>query len=147
MTGDSLSPEQPPSGPLYAPESHEPPAIGISRRPGVASGPQAGSQGFGEPEWTEEERDDLIDLLPKDMILWPDDEELSWFPNRNYDEWRDILGHPRAHRGCCKTCGCAITCTLGAFHDSVISSVVRELARLGALRQPTPADPSGSPDA
>lgn len=87
---------------------------------------------------TEEERDALIDRLPTDtMILWPDDEELSWFPNRNYEEWRDILGHPRAHSGCCKTCGCAGTCLLGAFFDSVVSSVIRELDKLGALK---PAD-------
>lgn len=85
---------------------------------------------------SEEERDDLIDRLPADMILWPVDEELSWFPNRAYDEWRDTLGHPRAHHGCCATCGCATSCTLGVFYDSVISSVVRELARIGALRKP-----------
>ncbi|MEV6580220.1 hypothetical protein AB0M92_18880 [Streptomyces sp. NPDC051582] len=83
---------------------------------------------------TEEERDALIDQLPTStMILWPDDEELSWFPNRNYGEWRNILGHPHAHTACCETCGCAGTCTLGSFYDSVIASVVRELDKLGLL--------------
>lgn len=41
---DSLTPEQPPSGPLYASESHEPPALGSERGPGVAPGPQTGAQ-------------------------------------------------------------------------------------------------------
>lgn len=85
---------------------------------------------------TEEERGRLIDLLPQDMVLWPDDEELSWFPNRNYAEWRVILGHPRAHTACCDQCGCATTCLLGLFYDSVVESVVRELDKIGALQKP-----------
>lgn len=47
---DSLNPEQPPSGPLYAPESAEPPAVGIERHPGVAPGPQTGAQALDAPE-------------------------------------------------------------------------------------------------
>lgn len=85
---------------------------------------------------TEEERDDLIDLLPDDMVLWPNDGELVHFPERNYDEWRDILNHPRAHPGCCKTCGCATSCMLSVFYDSVVASVVRELDKLGAIVAP-----------
>lgn len=90
---------------------------------------------------TEEERDAVIDLIPSGMIVWSDDEELSWFPNRNYDEWRDILGHPRAHRSCCKTCGCAGTCLLGAFYDAVIASTVRELDKIGLLKSAAEATP------
>lgn len=84
---------------------------------------------------TEDERDDLIDQLPKNMILWSDDEELQYFPNRTYDEWRQILGHPVAGptHHCCKTCGCGGSCLLGVFYDAVVSSVVRELDRIGAL--------------
>jgi hypothetical protein len=85
---------------------------------------------------TEEERDNLIDLLPEDMILWPDEKELSWFPSRNFAEWRSILGHPKAHTACCGECGCATTCLLGLFYNSVVDSVVRELDKIGALRMP-----------
>ncbi|MEK9524049.1 hypothetical protein MIU24_32450 [Streptomyces venezuelae] len=84
---------------------------------------------------TEEQRDGLIDRIPATAVLWPHDDELAWFPNRTYDEWRTILGHPPAHRGCCQTCGCATTCLLGAFYDSVVTSTVRELDRLGALKE------------
>lgn len=83
---------------------------------------------------TEEERDDLIDRIPTDgMIIWDHDAELDWFPNRNFDEWREILGHPRSHPGCCKTCGCATSCLLGTFFDAVVSSTIRELDKIGAL--------------
>lgn len=85
---------------------------------------------------TEEERDDLIDTLPDGMVLWPDEKELIHFSTRNYEEWRDILGHPRAHPGCCKTCGCATSCLLSVFYDSVVTSTVRELDKLGALKAP-----------
>ncbi|MEU1433999.1 hypothetical protein ABZ438_07860 [Streptomyces sp. NPDC005786] len=88
---------------------------------------------------TEEERDDLIDQLPADMVIWNDDEELQHFGHANSTWWLDALGHTSkgpAH-SCCAACGCATTCTAGAFHDALISSVVRELDRLGALRTTT----------
>lgn len=90
---------------------------------------------------TEGERDAILDLIPSDMIVWSDDAELGWFPNRNYDEWRNILGHPRAHRGCCGTCGCASTCLLGAFYDAVITSTIRELDKLRLLK-PAEGEPA-----
>lgn len=85
---------------------------------------------------TEDERDDLIDRLPDDMILWAVDDELDWWQGDpwTYAKWREVLGHPRAHPGCCRTCGCCTSCTLGVFYDGVVSSVVRELDKLGALR-------------
>jgi len=46
VTGDSLNPEQPPSGPLCAPESASGPRVGTERRSGGGSGPQAGAEGF-----------------------------------------------------------------------------------------------------
>jgi hypothetical protein len=87
---------------------------------------------------TEEERDDLIDLLPKDMVVWNDDEELQHFGHATARWWLDNLDHPAAGptHSCCKSCGCGGTCTLGAFHDAMISSVVRELDRMGALKKP-----------
>lgn len=85
---------------------------------------------------TQDERLDLIDQLPTDMTIWDDDQELTHFADRDYRWWRDALGHPRAHPGCCEICGCATTCLLGAFHDAVVAAVVRELNRLGALRKP-----------
>lgn len=88
------------------------------------------------PRLTEEQRDVLIDLLPAGMTLWADDEELPHFADRTWAWWRETLGHPKAHTACCKACGCATTCLLGAFYDAVVSSVVRELDRLGALRTP-----------
>jgi len=44
VTGDSLNPEQPPSGPLSARESASTPAAGPSRGTGGPSGPQTGAQ-------------------------------------------------------------------------------------------------------
>ncbi|PRX91936.1 hypothetical protein [Allonocardiopsis opalescens] len=91
---------------------------------------------------TEEQRDDLIDQLPDGMTLWGDDSEIAadWFTPYDYEKWLEILGHPRAHPGCCKTCGCATTCVLGTFYDAVVSSVVRELDKLGAIQVPTGKD-------
>lgn len=87
---------------------------------------------------TEDERCDLIDRLPDDMTLWADDEEIEKHgcAGRDYTWWREALGHPKAHPGCCKTCGCAITCSLAAFYEAVVDSVVRELDKIGALRRP-----------
>ncbi|QDO02189.1 hypothetical protein FNV62_43545 [Streptomyces sp. RLB3-17] len=89
---------------------------------------------------TEEERDDLIDLLPMDMVVWNDEEELQHFGHATARWWMDTMGHPVAGptHPCCKSCGCGGTCTLGAFHDAMISSVVRELDRIGALKKPDP---------
>lgn len=93
---------------------------------------------------TEDERDDLIDRLPTDMTIWDPDDELEHFGG-NYEWWRETLGHPRAHPGCCRTCGCATSCMLGVFHGALIASVVRELDRIGALVPPadvTTGDPT-----
>lgn len=94
-----------------------------------------------EPSWSEEQRDDLIDLLPAGMRIWGDESEIGHLHSHQgtAEFWHEALGHTRAHRGCCKACGCAATCILAAFHDALIASVVRELDRLGALRQPAPA--------
>ncbi|MEU9670366.1 hypothetical protein AB0E25_33295 [Streptomyces bobili] len=91
---------------------------------------------------TEEERDDLIDLLPKGMTVWSDEEELQDFRHATLPWWRDALAHPPSGptHSCCKSCGCGGTCLLGAFEDALITSVVRELDRIGALKKPdTPA--------
>ncbi|MER5461635.1 hypothetical protein ABT010_13295 [Streptomyces sp. NPDC002668] len=48
MPAEKESPN-PPSEPLYARESAEPPALGPSRGPGVPSGPQTGAQSLEEP--------------------------------------------------------------------------------------------------
>jgi hypothetical protein len=90
---------------------------------------------------TEDERDDLIDRLPKDMVIWDDEDELQHFAHANAAWWMDTLNHPRSGptHSCCKTCGCGGTCTLGAYHDALISSVVRELDRIGALVAPARA--------
>lgn len=87
---------------------------------------------------TEDERDDIHDLLPKDMILWSDDDELSWWKDDpwTFSKWRRVLEHEPAHPGCCKTCGCAASCMLNVFYGSVVDSVIRELDRIGALRKP-----------
>jgi hypothetical protein len=93
----------------------------------------------------EDERLDLIDLLPADMNIWADDDELEWFTGRDQRWWLDVLGHPKAHPGCCKTCGCATTCMAAAFHDALIATVVRELDRLGVLTSAPQSDEHGSP--
>jgi hypothetical protein len=98
---------------------------------------------------TPEERYDIADLLPEGMQIWNDDEELEAFPGRDRVWWSNALGHPRAHRGCCRTCGCATTCLLAAYHDALVMTVIRELDRVGALRKPLmtvedPRDPGGS---
>jgi hypothetical protein len=46
VTGDSLTPEQPPSGPLYARQSDETPTVGTRRGAGGTSGPQTGTEGL-----------------------------------------------------------------------------------------------------
>lgn len=85
---------------------------------------------------TEEERDDLIDLLPADMNIWDPEDELEVFVGRDREWWANALGHPKAHPGCCRTCGCAAPCFFQVYHDALISTVVRELDRLGALKKP-----------
>lgn len=90
---------------------------------------------------TEEERDDILDLLPRRFTLWSDEQEIpGWAEGRDYAWWSEQLGHPKAHPGCCATCGCAITCMLGAFYHAVVDSLMRELDRVGALRPPAAPD-------
>lgn len=83
-----------------------------------------------------DDRLDLEDLLPANMILWGDDDELGGWPDDpwTWKKWRDVLGHPKAHPGCCRTCGCATSCLLTVFYSSVVTSVIRELDALGLLR-------------
>lgn len=76
----------------------------------------------------------ITDLLPEDFTLWSDLEEgRAHFADRGYGWWREELGHPKAHRGCCKACGCAASCMLAVFYDSVVLGVIRELARIGVI--------------
>lgn len=86
---------------------------------------------------TEEERDDIIDLLPKNMILWDWDDELETFSHTNLEWWMKTLGHGMKSdtHTCCEACGCATTCTARAFYDSVVGSTVRELDKLGLLKE------------
>lgn len=85
---------------------------------------------------SEDERDGLIDLLPSDANIWGPDDELEIFVGRDREWWAAALGHPQAHPGCCKTCGCATTCLFQLYHDSLVATVVRELNKLGALKKP-----------
>lgn len=78
--------------------------------------------------------DDLLDMRSK--VLWNYDDELEHFKHANADWWAtEALNHPRAHRGCCKTCGCATTCMFWAFFEAVVSSTLRELDRAGLLKE------------
>jgi hypothetical protein len=90
----------------------------------------------GNAALTEDERLALIDELPSGMNIWNDDDELDIFTGRDRRWWADALGHPAAHPSCCKTCGCATTCLVDAYHEALVSTVVRELNNLGALRVP-----------
>ena len=96
----------------------------------------------------EDERDDLIDRLPKDMVVWAFEDELPDFQHATTRWWMDSLNHPPAGptHACCRSCGCGGACSLGAFSDALVASVVRELDRLGALRSPEQPDgpPSGA---
>ena len=86
----------------------------------------------------EEERDGIEDLLPKDAVIWGWEDELRHVSHASLDWWLDVLGHASAsetHR-CCKTCGCATTCTAAAFHEATVTSVIRELDKLGLLKKP-----------
>jgi hypothetical protein len=59
--------------------------------------------------------------------IWADDDELAagHFLDRNLASWLDALGHPKAHPGCCKFCGCATTCLARAFHEAVLMTAAR----------------------
>lgn len=116
-----------------APSATETPDDGLSDQP-VTQRPDESPQERQDDE--EKLRDRLEDLLPRDMVIWDDDEELDNVGERDRSWWLDILGHTKLHAGCCKTCGCASTCMAGAFHGSIVTSVLRELDRLGALREP-----------
>lgn len=87
---------------------------------------------------TEDERDEICDLLPGDMVIWGFDDELEHFAHADMHWWMEALGHERSgeNHSCCKKCGCATTCVAAAFHDSMISSVIRELDKLGLLKRP-----------
>lgn len=87
---------------------------------------------------SEEQRDRIDDLLKMgEKVIWSDDEELEHFGHATAEWWAvEGFGHPRAHRGCCKTCGCATTCTFWAFFEATVSSTLRELDRLGLLKAP-----------
>lgn len=85
---------------------------------------------------TEEERYDISDLLPADAPIWEDEEELPHFGHATLRWWLDTLGHPKAHRGCCKACGCCTTCMAGAFHQAVVTTTIRQLDAIGALVKP-----------
>lgn len=91
----------------------------------------------------EEQRDrisDLADMEDDSRVIWSDDEELEHFKHANLEWWlREALGHPRAHPGCCKTCGCATTCMAAAFFDATVLSTIRRLDELGLLRPPPSA--------
>jgi hypothetical protein len=88
-----------------------------------------------EPALSDDQVFHIYDLLPDDLNLRPNPEEgRTHFTGRNYDWWRDILGHPKAHPGCCKACGCATSCLLGVFHEGAITAAIQELGRIGVIR-------------
>ncbi len=92
---------------------------------------------------SEEQRDDLVDLLNLPRVsIWDDEEELDGghFTGRGLRYWLDAIGHPSAHAGCCQSCGCCTTCMGGAFFDATVSTVLRELNRHGLLRAPESED-------
>jgi hypothetical protein len=95
---------------------------------------------------TEEERDAVADLLPENMSLWDFEDEIEHFGHATLDWWMDQLGHgPKSpgHR-CCKTCGCATTCLAGAFYEATVSTILREVDRLGLLKNPEEGNVSDS---
>lgn len=85
---------------------------------------------------TEEERYIIFDLIPQDMVIWEDDEELPYRQGLDWMSWRASLGHPYSGHGFCRTCGCGTTCILLIFKDALIASVIRELDSHGVLRTP-----------
>ncbi|GAA2990519.1 hypothetical protein GCM10017559_08180 [Streptosporangium longisporum] len=74
--------------------------------------------------------DELADIIPKGASIWADGDELAegHFTDRTLTWWLTTLGHPKAHTGCCAACGCATTCTLGAFYDAVLETAARHIA-------------------
>jgi hypothetical protein len=86
----------------------------------------------------EEERDGIEDLLPKGGAIWGWEDELHQFSHATLDWWLGVLGHSSSsetHR-CCEKCGCATTCTAAAFYEATVTTVVRELDKLGLLKKP-----------
>lgn len=79
----------------------------------------------------------LLDLIPDDMTIWEDDDELSYFADRDLRWWMKALGHDRKHTACCTSCGCCVTCIAQMFHGAMVASVIRELDKIGALREPS----------
>lgn len=90
----------------------------------------------------EHDRLSLEDYLQSNMILWADDDELNWWPTDpwTFKKWMRVLEHEQKDCGCCKKCGHATTCLASLFRDSVVTSVIRELNRIGALRMPPAAE-------
>lgn len=90
---------------------------------------------------TPEQREELADRIDHTEPIWQDEDELDGIGidgplrDRNLRWWLDNLGHHAAHRGCCATCGCAVTCMASAFWDATVASVIRQLDRMGALVQ------------
>lgn len=84
---------------------------------------------------TEDQRDDVFDLVPKDMVIWGDDEELPHFGHMRYAQWAESLEHPQRERGGCRRC-IGGTCMANAFYDALVTSVIRELDKIGLLKEP-----------
>jgi len=86
----------------------------------------------------EEKRDAVYDLIPKDMVVWDSENELEHFVHADMNWWMDQLGHAAKSptHSCCNRCGCATTCLAGAFAEALISSVIRELDKIGLLKSP-----------
>jgi hypothetical protein len=85
----------------------------------------------------EEERDAVADLLPTGTPLWDFEDEAEHFAHATLDWWMDQLGHgPQSPTHlCCKSCGCGTTCLAGAFYEATVSTVLREVDKLGLLKK------------
>jgi hypothetical protein len=83
VTGDSLNPEQPPSGPLYARQSASTPIAGTWRGTGGPSGPQAGAQRL--------EGGDVISCPERCVV--PEGVQLAQVPRPRH-AWSDVLNCP-----------------------------------------------------
>lgn len=101
----------------------------LNRKPGTGQGRAVADETLAER---------LFDLIPDGMTIWEadDDEELAYFADRDLRWWMKALGHDRKHTACCTSCGCCVTCIAQMFHGAMVASVIRELNKLGALREP-----------
>lgn len=82
----------------------------------------------------QDQRFDIEDLMPEDMVIWEDVEDLSDRQEYTWPYWRQVLDHPYLGHGFCTSCGGGGTCTLLLFKDALVSSVLRELDQLGLLK-------------